>query len=565
MHPSRTRRPATRAAAAFSVLCLAASCAANPGPPPLVEPEDRPDAVSENDSADADNADAEHADEQDANHEPASGRPQAQVGVDPVRAGFNPHLVGDESAVVRGIADLVLPSAFRAGGAKDPNLLVGASVLPTSPAAFTVRYVIAPNAQWSDGTPITGADFAYLWRGMTKTPGVVDPAAYRAVADVRVSGPGGKVVDVDFAQPVGDWRVLFRHLLPSHLLAADAADFAYALRNTVPASAGRYLVRSVDRAHGTVTLNRNDRFWGPDPAPIDILTLAAARDTTQVADQLRSGQLAFVDMVPQDTTADVLGLIPDVDTRTFPGDRTLGVTLSATSGLSAQARAEVRSLIDVPLLAHIAARRSTNVDAAAPTEPGSLALLHALAADGKVLRVAADAADPAATAAARSLVDLLDNAGVPARIVANELPAIAARSLPAGEVDIVVHWRNDGASADTAAHTPADTLASRIACPAETGRAGNLAGFCSVAGDELAKAILAGDIPPETATERVAAIEHREALWVPLLRETRLAATAGGVRAAGTQPGQWPGGLSSAGAWTPADTVGRRTKIQEVP
>ena len=154
---------------------------------------------------------------------------------------------------------------------------------------------------------------------MTKTPGVVDPAAYRAVADVRVSGPGGKVVDVDFAQPVGDWRVLFRHLLPSHLLAADAADFAYALRNTVPASAGRYLVRSVDRAHGTVTLNRNDRFWGPDPAPIDILTLAAARDTTQVADQLRSGQLAFVDMVPQDTTADVLGLIPDVDTRTFPG------------------------------------------------------------------------------------------------------------------------------------------------------------------------------------------------------------------------------------------------------
>ena len=538
------------------MLCLTASCAANPGPPPLVEPEDRPDAASEHetDSNDADKADA---DDPDTGQEPANGRPQAQIGIDQVRAGFNPHLVGDESAVVRGIADLVLPSAFQADGTKDPNLLVGASVLPTSPDAFTVRYVISPNAQWSDGTPITGSDFAYLWRGMTQTAGVVDPAAYRAVSNVRVSGPGGKVVDVDFAQPVGDWRVLFRHLLPSHLLAADAADFAYALRNTVPASAGRYLVRSVDRAHGTVTLNRNDRFWGPDPAPIDILTLAAARDTTQVADQLRSGQLAFVDMVPQDTTADVLGLIPDVDTRTFPGDRTLGVTLSATSGLSAQERAEVRSLIDVPLLAHIAARRSTNVAAAAPTEPGSLALLHALAADGKVLRVAADAADPAATAAARSLVDLLDAAGVPARIVANELPAIAARSLPAGEVDVVVHWRNDGDSADT--------LASRIACPAETGRAGNLAGFCSVAGDELARAILAGEIPPAAAAERAAAIEHREALWVPLLHETRLAATAGGVRAAGTQPGQWPGGLSSAGKWKLADTVKRRSNIQEVP
>ena len=276
-----------------------------------------------------------------------------------------------------------------------------------------------------------------------------------------------------------------------------------------------------------------------------------------MADQLRSGQLAFVDMVPQDTTEDVLALIPGADTRTFAGTRTLGVTLSATSGLSAQARAEVRSLIDVPLLAHIAARRSTNVHAAAPTEPGSLALLHALAADGKVLRVAADTADPAATAAARSLVDLLDAAGVPARIVANELPAIAARSLPAGEVDVVVHWRNDGDSADT--------LASRIACPAETGRAGNLAGFCSVAGDEFARAILAGEIPPAVAAERAAAIEHREALWVPLLHETRLAATAGGVRAAGTQPGQWPGGLSSAGKWELADTVKRRSTTQEVP
>ena len=252
---------------------------------------------------------------------------------------------------------------------------------------------------------------------------------YRAVADVRVSGPGGKVVDVDFAQPVGDWRVLFHHLLPSHLLDADAADFAVALRNTVPASAGRYLVREVDRAHGTVTLNRNDRFWGPEPAPIDILTLVAARETIQVADQLRSGQLAFVDMAPQDTTKDVLGLIPGAQLRAFPGGRTLGVTLSTTSGVSSQARAEVRSLLDVPLLAHIAARRTTDVDVAAPTTSGSLALLHQLAAQGKVLRVAADAADPAASAAARSMVNILNNAGVPAKTVAKDLGSIAGLSL----------------------------------------------------------------------------------------------------------------------------------------
>ena len=547
MHLSRTRRPATRAVAALSVLGLLASCAANPGPPPLVEAEQETTTTARETDAPA---------EEPTPAEPAS-RPQAEVAVDPVRAGFNPHLASDESAVVHGIADLTLPSAFGPDGTMDTNLLVGASVLATSPAAFTVRYIITPDAQWSDGTPITGADFAYLWRGMTRTPGVVDPAVYRAVADVRVSGPGGKVVDVNFAQPVGDWRVLFHHLLPSHLLDADAADFAVALRNTVPASAGRYLVREVDRAHGTVTLNRNDRFWGPDPAPIDILTLVAARETTQVADQLRSGQLAFVDMAPQDTTKDVLGLIPGAQLRAFPGGRTLGVTLSTTSGVSSQARAEVRSLLDVPLLAHIAASRTTDVDAAAPTTSGSLALLHQLAAQGKVLRVAADAADPAASVAARSMVDILNNAGVPAKTVAKDLGSIAGQGLPSGEVDMVVHWRaQQGGRA---------ALASRIACPPGTGRAGNLSGYCTPGGDELAARILGGDLELAAATERVAELEDREALWVPLLHETRLAATAGGITARGTAAGEWPGGLSSAAAWKLADTVGRRTSIQEVP
>ena len=63
------------------MLCLAASCAANPGPPPLVEPEDRPDAVSERDNADADDTDADEADEPGTGQEPANSRPQAQIGI----------------------------------------------------------------------------------------------------------------------------------------------------------------------------------------------------------------------------------------------------------------------------------------------------------------------------------------------------------------------------------------------------------------------------------------------------------------------------------------------------
>lgn len=552
---ARSRRCTAAVLSAFG-LTLASACAADPGPPPLIEPEERT-AAPESTSNEETTTSAE---------EQPSGRRQVQVALDPVRAGFNPHLAGDESAVVQGIADLVLPSAVRADGTTDPTLFEGVSQLALSPAAFTVRYVIKPEAQWSDGTPITGADFTYLWRGMTTTAGAIEPAGYRAIADIRVSGQGGKVVDVDFAQPFPQWRLLFRHLLPSHLLAPDAGDFAYALRNTVPASAGRYQVRSVDRPHGTVTLHRNDRYWGDDPATIDVITLVTARETTQIADQLRSRQLAFADLAPQDSTTDVLGLVPGLETRTYTGPRTLGATISATSGLDAEARSEVRSLIDVPALAHIAARRSADLDVATPaptstpattaaTGAPELATLRALAVKGKTLRIAADAADPAASAAAKSLVDMLNRSGVAARVLSNDVPAIAGRGLPDGDVDVLVGWRLESGTAAS--------LAGRIACPPDAVRAGNLSGYCTAANDALASSILAGDIPQAQAQALVDDVEQQQALWVPVLHETRVAASTGVVTAAGAPPGAWPGGLSSAATWRMGDTVGRRTPISE--
>ena len=477
--------------------------------------------------------------------EPRTDRSQIQVGVDPVRGGFNPHLAADDSATVQAIADLTLPSAYNAGK-RDDDLLVAVSTLPTSPAAQTVRYVIAPEAQWSDGTPISGADFVYLWRGMVSTPGTLNAAGYRAIASIRVSGQGGRVVDVDFERPVAQRHELFAHLLPSHLFAPDASDFAYALRHTVPASAGRFLIADVGRARGSIVLNRNDRYWGDDPAGVDILTLTAARDTTQTADQLRSGQLAFADVTPEETTAEVFGLVPGVEVGEESSSRMLGVVVSATSGLDQTLREEVRSLIDVPLLAHIAARRSTNL-AVAPNDyaPGEKAV-PGLKARTTPLRVGADAMDPAAAAAARTLVDTLNGAGVEAKLVSTDVTTLAGRSLPKNEVDLAVVWQNDAAALTS--------LAGRVACPPTTLRAGNLSGLCTVGNQALAERILAGGIGLREARGLVADAETRAAVWVPIMRETRITANTG----------HWPGGVKDAARWRPADTV-KPTTTKENP
>lgn len=531
------------AACAAALLAGTAACAANPGPPPLVSQDDLDRHAGGTEATATVTTTV-------TTRKPAPASPErveVQVGIDPVRSGFNPHLQSDEQASVRAIADLVLPSAF-IGGQKNADLLVNASPLVASPDAMTVRYVIAPEAQWSDGTPINGDDFVYLWRAMRSTPGTVNPAGYDAISNIRVSGPGAKTVDVDLRTPLHNWRELFTYLVPSHLLRPDASDFADALRYSIPASAGRYLFSGVDTSRGAVTLNRNDRFWGEHPAEVEVLELQYVRSTTQMADQLRSRQLAYVDRAPDETTMRAIGLLPDTQVRAVPGPRTLGVT--ATSDLPLAARRELFSLVDAPLLAAIATGRSAEVDvpprarAGAETSAGAAPITEALAAhtaQAGPLRIAADPADPAAYAAARSLVDLLVSRGVKAAVVTTDPASLMSTMLPSGEISAVVGWRlRTGTSTE---------VAGRAACPAHAFRAANVSGFCSAETETLAADTLSGAVPAEQAAAQLERIEADEALWLPIVNETRVVALGAGIIGPDPDLANWPGSLETAPTW----------------
>ena len=480
-------------------------------------------------------------------------RTEANVGVQPLRNGLNPHLAADENSTVRDLAELTLPSAFGPDGINH-DLLVSADVLPQEhasaepaapkPPAMTVRYVIAPAAQWSDGSPVTGADFAYLWRGMVSTPGVIDPAGYRAIRDIQVTG-SGKTVDVVFDEPVTTWPELFNYLLPSHLLDSRAADFTTALRDTIPASAGRYMVDKVDRGAGVIALKRNDRFWAPDPAGIDLLTLNFVRSTNLTADRIRSGQLAFVDHVPEETSWDAYSLIPGAQLKLVEGPRELGVTFSVNSSIlgSKDARRELASLIDVPLIARIAAGRERDLAAAAPTEPleGEPEALRAAVAESGTLRIAADPRDDHAMPAARALADLLVRAGINSEAVAIDTAETASR-LRAGTIDAVVGWSIDGGPG---------VWASKVQCAPQHEQfvSGNLSGLCMPSTGSLADDILTGRIPADEARAAVSDTLRREAVWVPLLGERRIMVLGEGITGPAPQLENWGEGIAGAAQW----------------
>lgn len=492
------------------------------------------------------------------------------MGVDPVRNGFNPHLLADTSGIVDSVAALVLPSAFRDGN-MDTNLLVRAgetapgettapstSETPTSTVAHaepevvqTVRYVINPEAQWSDGTPITGADFIYLWESSTSNPGVTEPAGYRAISAIRTLN-AGKTVEVDFSSRVDDWQDLFANLLPSHLAQPHGSDFATAFYASLPAAGGAYLVDSVDRARGQIVLHRNDRYWGKDPARVDILRLRYITSVTQGVDLLRSGQVSFLDRTPEETSVQAYQLVPGTQTRLIDGPRELQLSLNATSPLLSDvaARAELDSLIDVPLVARQAAGRSSDLwippHDSRPEGAPAPEILPAATAE-RPLRIAADPADDQASAAVRTIADALAAYGITVEIVSTDIPDAAGRLLSAGRLDAVVtRARVDNSRVD---------LASRYLCPpaGSTLRDANLSGYCGEDFDQLSQEILSGSLGRDEAMNAVAGVNAREHLTIPLLGERRALVLGDGIVGPDSDFSRWNDGLSTAATWTIAE------------
>jgi ABC-type transport system substrate-binding protein len=438
---------------------------------------------------------------QTATTTPAPARPartSVVVAVDDLGTGFNPHLLADQSPVGTAVANLVLPSVFRpseasSGWTVDTSLVTSAKVTSTAP--FTVTYVLRDEAQWSDGAPVAAEDFRYLWQQMTTQPGVVDPAGYGLVNDVRSSG-GGKTVTVTFSASYPAWRQLFTGLLPSHLLKDSPGGFTGALDNSLTLSASRFSVASVDRDRGEVLLQRNDRFWDA-PAALDEILLRRDGTAGQLAESLRTGD-AQVAMVRANvaTRSQVRG-VPGLSTSDVAQPTVMQVAVDTQDPRLADAgvRRGLLGLLDPDVLTTI----GTGLDSAtdprvgraraqvlAPSQPGyqateptPLTVAQArglLAAGGYTfsdghyrqgaavlsLVIGADKADPVATTVAQSAADQLTVAGVDATV--SPLPAaqLYGTALPSGTVDLVVGRAAVGGDLAT-------TLASRFSCPTTPG------------------------------------------------------------------------------------------------
>ena len=314
---------------------------------------------------------------------PAPKASQIIMAIDSIGAGFNPHLLSDQSPVNAAVSALVLPSSFRPvpdptspTGSRwelDPTLLKSADV--TSQKPFTGTYKIRPEAAWTDNAPIAADDFWYLWRQMVSQPGVVDPAGYDLITGVQ-SVDGGKTAVVTFSQPYPAWRELFSDLLPAHIVKDVPGGFPAGLTRSLPVTGGQFRVDSIDPQRDEILVARNDRFWGT-PAKPDQILFRRGGAPAALADSIRNGDTQVAQVHGGAAAFAQLAAIPDVRASRLITPRVMQLTLRAQEPKLSDpvVRKALLGLLDVELLAAVGAGSDNSVTLAqalvrAPSDPG---------------------------------------------------------------------------------------------------------------------------------------------------------------------------------------------------
>ena len=162
-------------------------------------------------------------------------------------------------------------------------------------------------------------------------------------------------------------------------------------------------------------------------------------------------------------------------------------------------------------------------------------------ASKKPIRFAVDPTSPTALAAANTLYDVLEAHGIDAEVVSERLTTITSKLLPEGDVDAVVTWEDISLNSLAAANI--------FSCDNKQPLAGDLSGICPENADEIREEILSGTMSPKEALGRIREVNSKEALYVPLMDETRIHALGKGIVGPGQSIDDWDGGLITAPRW----------------
>jgi peptide/nickel transport system substrate-binding protein len=193
-----------------------------------------------------------------------------------------------------------------------------------------VTYRINPKAAWYDGTPITWEDFYWQWRannGSNSAYQVASTSGYDQVEAVKHGNDDREVVVV-FRKHYADWQALFNPLYPAST-NRDPEVFNNGWRNRPLTTAGPFRLEGINPTSKTITLVRNEKWWG-SPAKLDRIVFRVIDADAQI-DALANAEIDAMDIGPDANKFSRAQEIEGLDLRMAGGPNFRHLTINGTS------------------------------------------------------------------------------------------------------------------------------------------------------------------------------------------------------------------------------------------
>jgi peptide/nickel transport system substrate-binding protein len=207
------------------------------------------------------------------------------------------------------------------------DFVKSAELTETTPKQVVV-YKLNPNTKWYDtDQPITVADYQAEWKasnGSNPAYQVSSTQGYDKIESVEQGADQFEVV-VTFKEPYTDWQGLFGGLLPAKI-NSDPALFNESLKNTPPPSTGPFKIGNMDQTAQTITLVRNEKWWGRTPKLERIIYRVIASDAH--IDALANKEIDIIDIGPDVAKYERARKIPGIEIRKAGGPNFRHITLN---------------------------------------------------------------------------------------------------------------------------------------------------------------------------------------------------------------------------------------------
>ena len=228
---------------------------------------------------------------------------------------LNQFIPGGDNAVVSRIGQAYLAGVQEISGfdlSLIPELVTelptvgNGGVTVNEDGTMTVRYNIRDEAVWSDGTPITGADFQFTLDTILDPDLPITRTTYE---DIIASEFTDKTFTYTLALPTAQYELIFGTILPKH--AVEGTDFVADWNDTMWPSAGPFVFTEWAKGEFLV-VERNDNYWKLDSETgqqlpyLDSITFKFIPETESIINGFRAREVDVIQPPPATETIEAL-------------------------------------------------------------------------------------------------------------------------------------------------------------------------------------------------------------------------------------------------------------------